>query len=187
MLIFPGMDIECGLVFRNSNNCILSSASHEVPIHLHPTPLMIPHVCTGLYCIISDMLQERTAVSHRIWREHSCRREYHSCMQLHIRDLTAPFWMPLLSNPCDRQIRYYCVEQITSFKKPDLVISNCGRNTVVFPGKDTHVRTFPICLNMKNGYYHFFVGQNLKFYILKSIIIFISISMSCMYDFNASV
>ena len=55
----------------------------------------------------------------------------------------------------------------------------------------THVYTFAICLNVKNGYYHLFLGQNLKFYILsmilKSKLIFISITMSCMNEFNASV
>ena len=57
--------------------------------------------------------------------------------------------------------------------------------------KGTHVRTFTICLNMKNGYYHLILDQNLKFYIwiliLKSKIIIYSISMPCMNEFTASV
>ena len=57
--------------------------------------------------------------------------------------------------------------------------------------KGTHVREFPICLNMKNGYSNLFLGQNLKFYILlmilKSKLICISICMPCMNEFIASV
>ena len=58
---------------------------------------------------------------------------------------------------------------------------------------DTQVCASPICLNMKHmhGYYNLFLGQNLKFYILlimlKSKVICISICMSCMNEFIASV
>ena len=68
----------------------------------------------------------------------------------------------------------------------DLIVAMQTKNT-----KGTHVRAFAICLNMKNGYYRLFLGQNLKFYILlmvlKSKIICISICTPCMNEFNASV
>ena len=57
--------------------------------------------------------------------------------------------------------------------------------------KGTHVRTFTICLNMKNWYYHLFFSQNLKFHILlmilKIAILYHTISNSCINEFNVSV
>ena len=65
------------------------------------------------------------------------------------------------------------------------------RLSCVFICKGTHVRAFAICLNMKNGFYRLFLGQNLKSYILsmilKSKITFHSDCRSCMNDFNACI